>query len=225
MGVYQATHLDEVKLLVQQARDHHQVPLDYLASAPPIWMVTDGCATGILGLVSQGSEWKTVQITAFYSAKLNAAQQNYAVHEIEMLAGVETMLWHTDILQGTCFKWLTDHKGLIHLLNQKNLSGHQACWLEKISTFNFEVVYIAGSENVVANALSCLYANDSPGTGCTWGKFTLHDVVNDDTSMVCDVDGDLPVLAGIEAQVVMRHSACVYKAPCVEDADWVVPGP
>ena len=55
------------------------------------------------------------------------------------------------MLQGTKFKWLMDHKGLTHLLNQKNLSGHQVRWLEKISTFNFEVVYIPGSENVVAD--------------------------------------------------------------------------
>ena len=71
-------------------------------------MVTDGCATGISGLVSQGEDWKTVRITAFYLAKLNSAQQNYAVHKIEMLAGVETMLRHVDILQGVCFKWLMD---------------------------------------------------------------------------------------------------------------------
>ena len=50
---------------------------------------------------------------------------------------------------------------------------------------------------MVADALSCLYANDSPGTMGTWGEFTLHDMVDDDMSMVCDVDGDLPVLAGI----------------------------
>ena len=98
-------------------------------------MDTDGCAIGISGLVSQGLDWKSVKIAAFYSAKLNSAQQNYPVHEIEMLAGVETMLRYMDILQGISFQWLTDHKGLTHLLNQKNLSGRQARWLEKISTF------------------------------------------------------------------------------------------
>jgi hypothetical protein len=40
-----------------------------------------------------------------------------------MLAGVETMLRYRDILQGIKFIWITDHKGLIHLLNQKNLTG------------------------------------------------------------------------------------------------------
>lgn len=70
-------------------------------------------------MVSQGVDWKKAKVAAFYSAKLNAAQQNYPVHEIEMLAGVESMLRHRDILQGAKFQWLTDHKGLVHLLNQK----------------------------------------------------------------------------------------------------------
>jgi len=70
------------------------MPLNYDKAALPVWMVTDGCSTGIAGLVSQGEDWRTAKIAAFYSAKLNPAQQNYPVHEIEMLAGVETMLCH-----------------------------------------------------------------------------------------------------------------------------------
>jgi hypothetical protein len=76
-------------------------------------MVTDGCATRLLG-VSQGKDWSTAKVAVFYLAKLNPAQQNYPVHEIELLVGIETMLRHADILQGVQFKWLTDHKGLIH---------------------------------------------------------------------------------------------------------------
>ena len=83
---------DEVKDLVHKAREHRQVPLSYKTNVPPIWLVTDRCATGISGLVSQGADWKTVKIAAFYSAKLNPAQQNYPVHEIEMLAGIKMML-------------------------------------------------------------------------------------------------------------------------------------
>ena len=163
-GYTEQRAFDEVKTLVHKTREHRRRPLDYSKNTAPIWMVTDRCATGVSGVVSQGQDWKTAAIAAFYSAKLKSAQQNYPVHEIEMLAGVETMLRHADILHGARFKWLTDHKGLTHLLNQKNLSGRQARWLEKISTFDFEVVYIAGSENVVADALSRIYMNDSPGT-------------------------------------------------------------
>ena len=203
-GYTEQRAFEEVKDLVHLTRNHSRAPLDYSIDGPPIWMVTDGCATGISGVISLGEDWKTAKIAAFYSAKLNSAQQNYPVHEIEMLAGVETMLWYCDILQGVSFKWLTDHKGLTHLLNQKNLSGRQARWIEKISTFTFKVVYIEGSENVVADALSCLYSNDSPGTQRSREEFTYHDVVDDDTSAVISrEDGDVPVLAGIEARIAI----------------------
>jgi RNase H-like domain found in reverse transcriptase/Reverse transcriptase (RNA-dependent DNA polymerase)/Integrase zinc binding domain/Retroviral aspartyl protease/Zinc knuckle len=217
-GYTEQRAFDEVKNLVHAARNHHRVPLDYSPGAPPIWMITDGCATGISGVISQGPEWKTAKIAAFYSAKLNPAQQNYPVHEIEMLAGIETMLRFKDILQGAQFQWLTDHKGLTHLLNQKNLSGRQARWLEKISSFSFKVVYIAGSENVVADALSRIYSNDSPGTRRSRTEFTYHDVVDDDTSTVAAGEDDIPILAGMEARVATRRGSRVRKM--TEKAAW-----
>ena len=116
-----------------------------------------------------------------------------------MLAGVETMLRHADILQGVQFQWLTDHKGLTHLLNQKNLSSRQARWLEKMGTFLFKVVYIEGSENVVADALSRMYSNDSAGTVRAESEFTTYDVEDDDTARVDSASVDFPVLAGMEA--------------------------
>jgi hypothetical protein len=206
-GYTEQRAFDEVKTLVHRAREHRRVPLNYSEDAPTIWMITDGCSTGISGLISQGDDWKTAKIAAFYSAKLNAAQQNYPVHEIEMFAGVETMLRHTDILQGTKFKWLTDHKGLIYLLNQKNLSGRQARWLEKISSFSFEVIYIAGSENVVADALSRMYSCDSAGTERARSEYTYHDVVDDDVVEDNSRNGTIPVLAGIEARIATRRGS------------------
>jgi hypothetical protein len=120
-------------------------------------MITDGCLTGIAGVVSQGPDWKAAVVATFYSAKLNDAQRNYPVHEIEMLAGVETMLRHKDVLQGVHFTWITDHKGLIFLLNQKSVSGRQARWLEKISSFVFKVKYVAGCDNVFISKLGVGY--------------------------------------------------------------------
>ena len=70
-------------------------------------MIMDGCTTGIVGVVRQESNWKMARITTFYSAKLNSAQQNYPVHRSEMLAGIEIMLQHQDILQGVKFNWIT----------------------------------------------------------------------------------------------------------------------
>ena len=47
---------DKVKLLTQDARDHHCVPICYRKDSPPVLLVTDGCAMGIAGLISQGVE-------------------------------------------------------------------------------------------------------------------------------------------------------------------------
>jgi hypothetical protein len=100
-------------------RDHSRCPISYGHNAEPVWLVKDGCLTGVAGFISQGHDWKMAKLAAFYSAKLNSTQHNYPVHEIEMLAGVETMMCHRDILQGVHFTWITDHKGLIHLLTNK----------------------------------------------------------------------------------------------------------
>src|SRR6266567_621117 len=165
-------------------------------------MVTNGCSSGVARLISQGSDWHDVQIATFYSAKLNSAQQNYPVHEIEMLAGIETMLRHRDLLQGATFKWITDHKGLIHLMRQKNLSGRQARWLEKISEFDFEVIYVPGTENVVADALSRLYSNDDSQTVRSRSEYTYFGVLDEDQP---EVSIPMPILAGIEASVAVQH--------------------
>jgi Integrase zinc binding domain/RNase H-like domain found in reverse transcriptase len=118
-----------------------------------------------------------------------------------MLAGVETMLRHKDVLQGVHFKWITDHKGLIYLLNQKSLSGRQARWMEKISSFMFEVVYVAGTENVLADSLSRLYSDDSPGTERARSEFTMFDAMDEDPAALTS---EMVLLAGINA-IVATH--------------------
>jgi hypothetical protein len=138
--------------------------MKYGKDAPPVHLVTDGCIRGIAGKISQGSDWKNAPIIAFFSAKLSPSQQNYAVHKIEMLAGLETMVRHRDILLGVLFTWYTDHRALEYLLKQKNLTGRQARWIAKMSEFDFVVKYVPGKENTVSNALSRIYSADVPGT-------------------------------------------------------------
>ena len=108
-------------------------------------------------------------------------------------------------MQGAHFKWVTDHKGLTHLLNQKNLSGRQARWLEKISSFDFEVVYVPGEENSVADTLSRMYSNDAPRTVCSQSEYTYHDVVDDDLEVNLQ---DIPILVGIEAKAATQRAPC-----------------
>ncbi|CAL1702710.1 unnamed protein product [Somion occarium] len=196
---------EEVKHLIHEHREHHRVPLDYSPGAPRIWLVTDGSLGGIAGVICQGDSWRAGRVAAFYSAKLSSAQMNYPVHEIEMLAGVESMLRHCEILIGCLFTWVTDHKGLTHVLKQKNLSGQQARWLEKISEFDFTIEYVPGIDNILANALSCIYSNDRPGTVRAASEYTTFDETSLQPTFLESLSISVPVYVGIEAQAVQPH--------------------
>lgn len=113
---------ETVKQYVAACVSHSRVPLNYAQRHEPIWVMTDVYSNGIKGVIAQGLDWKTAKVAAFYSAKMSSAQQNYPVYEQELLASMETMLRHRDILQSVCFTWITDHQSLEHILNQQELS-------------------------------------------------------------------------------------------------------
>jgi hypothetical protein len=186
----------DIKEQVVRCKDHHRKPLNYSTTAPPINVVTDGCLSGVAGIISQGPNWKMAKVAAFYSAKLNPAQQNYPVHEIELLAGLEMMMRHRDLLMGTKFCWFTDHKGLVTLLNHRDLSPRQAWWMEKLANFDFKVVYVKGSENILSDALSRIYSNDQPGTVQMRSEYTYHDIIDNDKMLSHLIT--MPVKVGTE---------------------------
>ncbi|THG93004.1 hypothetical protein EW026_g8102 [Hermanssonia centrifuga] len=203
----QQRSFDEIRRLVHAHRNHHRIPLDYSEGAPPIWLVMDGSISGIAGVVSQGHDRRTAKVAAFFSAKLTAAQANYPIHEIEMLAGVESMRRHRDILLGCYFTWATDHKGLTHLLRQKNLSARQARWIEKISEFHFAVEYIPGLDNILPDALSRIYANDAPGTVRAASEYTIYDDDEDLPQRLAAFSISIPVLVDVEGAAAHGKTA------------------
>ncbi|QRW13905.1 Transposon Ty3-I Gag-Pol polyprotein [Ceratobasidium sp. AG-Ba] len=154
---------NEVKETVEKWRNHHRAAIDYSEGAPRINLVTDASCTGASGVLSQGDDPKTAKIAMFWSAKFTATQQNYPVHELELLAIKELMQKFQYQLHGVRFCVFTDNKSLEHLLTQKNLSARQARWLEFINQFDFDIVHIPGVDNKVADALSRIYADEPEG--------------------------------------------------------------
>ena len=66
------------------------------------------------------------------------------------------MLWsslgNTWLETNLCSK--TDHNSLRYFLTQKDLNERQQKWVSKIQEFEFDIEYVKGKNNVVANALS-----------------------------------------------------------------------
>lgn len=129
------------------------------------------------------------------------------------------MLWHADFIE---FKLETDHEGLTRVLDQKNLSGRQTRWLEKI---DFEVAYAPGSESMLADALSHIFSDKSPGAVEAHSEYAYLDVVDNDTSAVCERSKErfVPVVVRLEARVMTRRKPPRSKSESSRDsAEWIM---
>jgi RNase H-like domain found in reverse transcriptase len=93
---------------------------------------------------------------AFASRKLSSAETNYPVHERELLAIVYALKEWRQYLHGSRFVIKTGHHPLRYLDTQSNLSKRPMRWMETLWEYDYEIVYMQGKFNVVADALSMM---------------------------------------------------------------------
>ena len=90
---------------------------------------------------------------AFYSRKLNDAQTRYTTTERELLSIVETLKEYRNILLGHEIEVHTDHKNLVYKHFNTERVMH---WRLLLEEFGPKLLYIKGTNNIVADALSRL---------------------------------------------------------------------
>ena len=117
-------------------------------------VTSDASASGIGAVLTQVDAQGQTRPVAFTSRKLNPAEQNYSTHERELLAIIHALKCWRSYLHGCRFNILTDHHPLKYLDTQKTLSRKQARWVEFMQEFDYEIEYLKGKENKVADALS-----------------------------------------------------------------------
>lgn len=134
----------------------------YVSSAPLLQtfeprrkavVTTDASQYAIGAVLDQLSELGPRPV-AFASRTLQPAEQNYAAHERELLAIVDTLRVWRPYFHGTNFVVHTDHYPLKYLQTQEHLSPRKVGWQERIDEFAFQVIPISGKSDVVADALS-----------------------------------------------------------------------
>jgi len=76
---------------------------------------------------------------AFYSKSLSSVEQNYEIHDKEMLAIIRALEEWRHFLEGATHPveiW-TDHKNLEYFMMAKKLNCRQACWSLHVARFDF----------------------------------------------------------------------------------------
>lgn len=85
---------------------------------------------------------------------MNEHEKNYLTHDLELALIIQALKMWMHYLLGMIFVLMRDHSGLRYLFYQKNLNVRKSRWLATINELYFEIMYIKGRENRVANALS-----------------------------------------------------------------------
>lgn len=114
---------------------------------------TDASKISCSGILANrdGRDERPIQ---YFSRTLNEAQSRYSAIELELLAIIWSVEWFRSYLYGRKFYIYTDHKPLIYLFGNQNMSCRLHRWRLILMEYNFEVIHREGKANVGPDALS-----------------------------------------------------------------------
>ena len=128
--------------------------LAFADATKPYILHVDASMDG-LGAVLNQEYPEGLRPVAFASRKLGQAERNYPIHQLEFLA----LKWAVvdkfhDYLYGARFTVRTDNNPLTYVLTTAKLSATGHRWLASLTTYDFDIKYKPGRENVDADWLS-----------------------------------------------------------------------
>lgn len=91
---------------------------------------------------------------AYFSKTFKKGEKNKAIIEKELLAIYHSIMAFRPYIYGKKFKVYTDHKPLVYLFTMNNPSSKLVRIKLDLEEFDFDIIYIKGKENVLADALS-----------------------------------------------------------------------
>jgi hypothetical protein len=115
----------------------------FLLCNTPSLLRTDASLLGTGGVLMQDG-----RVISYISRKFSSAETRYHTGEQELLALIHALKEWRCYLEGVRVRLITDHHPLVYLQTQSSLSRRQACWVEYMQRFDFELVYAPGCGNV-----------------------------------------------------------------------------
>ena len=121
----------------------------------PFVVVSDASTTAVGACLMQPYGDQLLPIY-YFSRSLRGAELNYSAQHLEAFGVILAIQKWKYFLWGAPFsiRILSDHRSLQHWRSQKDLQGRMARWQEILSEFGYQIEYVPGRLNVLADALS-----------------------------------------------------------------------
>jgi len=158
---------------------------------------------------------KKLHPVAFHSRKLNSAERNYDIHDKELLAILEAFTEWKHYLEGTKhpITVYTDHQNLQSFLTTKAWSGRQIRWAQKLTDFNFKIVYRPGTRGGKPDALS-RRPEYRPEGGATHGEQSILQAKHFQVSMIWANQEPFEMEYGTGRKLQIKKLSEKAKTPC-----------
>lgn len=140
----------------------------------PFTLTTDGSNFAIGSVLSQKGH-----PVGYFSRTLNPAERKYSTIERELLAIVDSCKHFRPYLWGRQFTIECDHRPLQWLFALKDPSSRLYRWRVKLEEFDFDIKYIKGKTNFVADGLSRVEVNINQETESVAPNVENTDYQND----------------------------------------------
>lgn len=120
----------------------------------PIQVETDASDLAIGACLTQEHSGQRHPL-AYYSRKMTPAEQNYDIHDKELLAIVVSLQhWRVYAEGAPGLIIYSDHKNLTTFTTTKELNRRQVRWSQLLGQYKFKIVYTPGKDNGRADGLS-----------------------------------------------------------------------
>lgn len=125
------------------------------------YIQSDASDVAVGGMLFQLDNDKQPIVLGYHSKTLNKSQKNWRATEKEMFGVIScSRKWATYCTGRTIF--ITDHEPLKFIRKHKDNRGKLCRWILELEPVDYEIRYIPGKDNVVADALSRVRMVDTP---------------------------------------------------------------
>ena len=132
----------------------------------PFLVHVDWSKNGLGAILAQVDDGGNEYIICCSSRSLNAAEKNYSSFQGEMLGVCWALRLYRHYLYGAPFDVYTDHKPIVWLQHNHQLTGKHARWFMTIQDLSFRLIHRAGKDHINADFLSrCALQGDHDSTG------------------------------------------------------------